>query len=64
MPGFPLAKEMTSASDLWGESARTTSTFGPLEIIDTATKSFSMLYGTLESSGLIATGPLLPMTKL
>src|SRR2546427_3625182 len=26
MPGFSLAKEMTSASDLWGESARTTST--------------------------------------
>ena len=37
---------------------------GPVEIIDTAMKSFSMLYGTLDSSGFTATGPRLPTTKV
>ena len=55
---------MISASDLNCESVRTTSTFGPVEIIDTAMKSFWMLYGTFESSGFTATGPRLPTTKV
>ena len=55
---------MTSSSDLTCEAVCTTSTFGPVEISDTGMKSFSMLYGTLESSGLTATGPRLPTTKV